>query len=129
VQFLEALGRYRRGRLHQKVLSLLIHREGYDLAQVRLVGQQHDDTINTRRRAAVRRGTKLEGVEQAGKPRLCRFLGVTGNGEGLVHDVRPMVTDRTRRQFRAVAHDVVLIGIDRQRILRLERFEAALRHR
>ena len=49
--------------------------------------------------------------------------------ERLVHDVGPVVADRAARQLDAVADDVVLVGLDRQRILRLQRVEPALRHR
>src|SRR5258708_4410844 len=40
-----------------------------------------------------------------------------------------MIADRTRRQLHPVADDVVLIGEDRQRVLRFERLQPALRHR
>src|SRR6266436_5565718 len=40
-----------------------------------------------------------------------------------------MVADRPRGQLDPVADDVVLVGGDRQRILLLEPFEPALRHR
>ncbi len=40
-----------------------------------------------------------------------------------------MVPDGARRQFDAVADDVVLIGVDGERILGEERFHATLRHR
>ena len=53
VQFLEPLGRDRRRCLHQQVLSLLVHREGDDLAQIGLVGDQLHDAVDAGRRAAV----------------------------------------------------------------------------
>ncbi len=40
-----------------------------------------------------------------------------------------LVADRARGDFEAVADRVVLVGLDRQRILVQQRFEAALRHR
>ena len=58
------------------------------------------------------------------------FLGtVPGDLEGAQHDVGPMVSNRAARQLDAVADDVVLVRFDRQRILRVERVEPALRHR
>src|SRR5262249_43573543 len=42
---------------------------------------------------------------------------------------RAMVADGPARQLDAVADDVVLIRLERQRVLRLERVQAALRHR
>ena len=43
-------------------LRLLVHREGDDLADVRLVGQQHDDAVDAGRDAAVRRRAVVEGA-------------------------------------------------------------------
>src|SRR6185503_4678156 len=54
---------------------------------------------------------------------------VAGDLERLVHDVGTMVADGTRRQLHAVADDVVLERLDRERVLAGERFEPALRHR
>ncbi len=51
VQFLEALGRHRRRRLHHQVARLLVHREKDDLADVRRVGQEPDDAVDPRREA------------------------------------------------------------------------------
>ena len=129
MQFLEPLRRDRRRRLHQQILRLLVHREGDDLADVRRVGQQHDDAVDARRRAAMRRRAVFEGVEHAAEPRLDLFRRIAGDRKGLVHDVGAMIADRARRQLDAVADDVVLERVDRQRILRLERLEPALRHR
>ena len=42
-------------RVHHQILGLLVHREEHDLADVGLVGEQHDDPVDARRRAAVRR--------------------------------------------------------------------------
>ena len=40
-----------------------------------------------------------------------------------------VVPDGAGGQLDAVAHDVVLVGVDRERIFRLQGFQAALRHR
>ena len=99
---------------HQQVLGLLVHREGDDLADVRLVGEQHDDAVDAGRRAAVRRRAVAEGVaacrRSAPRPR----PPIAGDLEGLEHDVGPVVADRARRQLDAVADDVVLVGQDRR---------------
>jgi F-type H+-transporting ATPase subunit b len=67
--------------------SPLVHREENDFADVRLVGQQHDDAVDARRRAAVRRRAELEGVEHAAEARLDVFRRIAGDLERLVHDV------------------------------------------
>ena len=60
------------GRLHQQVLGLLVHREGDDLADVRLVGEEHDDAVDARRRArraaARRSGTRSACRRSAPRP-------------------------------------------------------------
>src|SRR3546814_12681026 len=56
-------------------------------------------------------------------------LAVTRDLECLVHDIRAVVPDRPRRQFDAVADDVILPSENVERILGLECFEFALRHR
>lgn len=56
-------------------------------------------------------------------------LAETDLFEGGDHGFRRLVTDRARGDFEAVADGVVLVGLDRQRILVLQRLEAALRHR
>src|SRR5207237_4064050 len=54
---------------------------------------------------------------------------VAGYLERLEHYVGTMVADRAARQLDAVADDVVLVRLDREWVARLERLEAALRHR
>ena len=51
VTFRRNLGR----RLHEQVFGALVHREGDDFANIGLVGKQHDNSIDTRRRPAMRR--------------------------------------------------------------------------
>src|SRR3546814_587269 len=43
--------------------------------------------------------------------------------------VGPVVPDRARGKLHAVAHDVVLIGEDVERVFRFQRLQLALRHR
>src|SRR5207245_292727 len=61
--------------------------------------------------------------------RLHLLAAVPGDGERLVHDLGPVVPDRAARELDPVAHDVVLIGLDRERVLRLQGLETALGHR
>src|SRR3546814_10225292 len=56
-------------------------------------------------------------------------LAIARDLERLVHDVGAVVPDRARRQFDAVADDVILPREDVERVLGLQRFELALRHR
>ena len=49
VQFAQLLGRHWSRRAHHQVFGLLVHREDHDLADVGLVGQQHDDAVHPRR--------------------------------------------------------------------------------
>ena len=54
---------------------------------------------------------------------------VACNLKSLVHDLRLVIADRTRRQLDPVADDVVLISQDVQRIHCLQGFHLPLRHR
>ena len=77
----------------------------------------------------MRRGAVAESVQHAAEAGFDFRSRVAGDGKGLDHDVRSVVADGARRQLDAVADDVVLVGLDGQRVLRLKRFHAALRHR
>src|SRR5438876_5058675 len=129
VQLLEALRRHRRRRLHQEILRLLVHRERDHLADVALAGNEHDDPIDAWRRAPVGRRAEPERVQHPAEARLHLLAAVPGDGERLVHDLGPVVPDRAARELDPVAHDVVLIGFDRERVLRLQGLETALGHR
>src|SRR4029079_12314813 len=87
------------------------------------------DAVDARGRAAMRRRSELEGVDHAREVRIDFFPAVTRDLERLVHDVGTMVPDRPRAQLNTVANEVILPGEDVERILRLERFHFALRHR
>src|SRR6516162_2614533 len=73
--------------------------------------------------------TVAEGVEHGQEAGLDLGRVVTGDRKGLVHNVRPVIADRTGSEFHAVADNVVLMRQDRQRVLVFERVEPALRHR
>ncbi len=65
MQLLELLGRRLRRRAHHQVLGALVHREQHHLAQVFLAGEQHDDAVDARRDAAVRRRAERKRVQHA----------------------------------------------------------------
>ena len=56
MQFSQPLGLDFGRRVHEQVLSLLIHGKGYDFADIGLVGKKHDDTVHARRRTIDLRG-------------------------------------------------------------------------
>src|ERR1041385_1463822 len=129
VELAQAPGVHLARRLHQEVLGLLVHGERDDLADVPLLGEQHDDAVDARRRATVGRRAVLERSEHAAEPALHLLAAIAGDLEGLVHDVGTVVPDRAARQLDPVADDVVLVGLDRQGVLSLEGLEPPLRHR
>ena len=116
-------------RPHHQVLGLLVHREQRDLADIGFIGQQHDDAINARGQPAMGRTAVLEGIIERAKAVLDILRRVAGNLEGLDHGAWLMVSDRAAAQFHAVAHDVVLVGQDIERIHAIERFATTLGHR
>ena len=128
-QFAELFDIGFRGGVHHQVLCLLVERERDHFADVRLVGEQHDDAVHPRGDAAVRGRAELECLDHAAETLVHGFLLVSGDLERLVHDVRTVVADRAAGKFHAVADDVILIRQDVQRILGRERFHAALGHR
>ena len=67
VQFLQLLFINDARRAKKQLFGLLIEREGRDFADIRRVGQQHDDAVNARRDSAMRRGPILKGSEHAAK--------------------------------------------------------------
>ena len=113
----ELLGRHFRRRAHHQILGALVHREQHHLAQILLAGEQHDDAVDAGRDAAMRRRAERERVQHAAEFLLQHFLRIAGDGEGLLHHLGAMITDGAGRQFDAVADDVVLDRLNRQRIL------------
>ena len=69
VQLAQLLFRDRPRSVHHEVLRLLVHGEGHDLADVRLIGDEHDHAVHARRDAAVGRGSQLEGVDHGRRSR------------------------------------------------------------
>ena len=70
----------------------------------------------------------MEGVPKGGELGLHHRLGIAGDLERLLHDIRAMVPDGAAGQLHAVAHHVILEGKDIQRVHGLQRLLAALRH-
>ena len=54
----------------------------------------------------------LHGAQHAAELLLQHVLAIAGNVEGLAHDFRLVVTDCARAQLIAIAHNIVLEGID-----------------
>ena len=75
------------------------------------------------------RGAVFKRIEHAGEFALQSLLVVTGDLEGLVHDLGQVIADGARRELNAVANDVVLMGQHLERLLGLERLKTSLGHR
>ena len=88
VQFAQPVRVDRCRCLHHQILGSLGHREGDDLADVRLVREQHDDAVDPGGRATMRRGAELERAQHAAEARLHLFGPVAGDAEGVRHDAR-----------------------------------------
>ena len=86
------------------------------------------DAIDTGRRAAMRRGAVLERAVHAAETLDDVLLAIARDLERLHHRLGAMVADAAGGDLVAVAGDVVLERLDGQRVLRLQRVEAALRH-
>ena len=114
---------------HQQVLRLLVHREGDYLADVRRVGKEHHHAVDARGDSAVRRRAELERAVEGAELLHDVVLRVARDLERLVHDLDLVVADRARRELDAVADDVVLVRLDGERVLGIERLKPALRHR
>src|SRR5690606_22100691 len=91
--------------------------------------QQHHDPVNPRSHAAVWRRSILEGTIEPAETLLHILARKPHLLKGRHHGFGLLVTDRSRSDFETVTDRVVLIGIDRQRVLALERFAPTLRHR
>ena len=116
VQVAELLRAHRVRRVHHQVLGVLIHREHDDFADVRLIREQHHDAVDARRDAAVWRRAVLQRIDQRTETLIDFLARIARDLERPVHDFRMMVADRARRQLVAIADNVVLESLDRQRI-------------
>ncbi len=121
-------GRHIRRRVHQEVERLLVHREQRDFAQVLRADQKHDDAVDASGHAAMRRRAVLECAIETAEALFHVLLAEADLLECLDHDVRQLVTDRAGSNFKAVADEIVLVSLDRQRILVFQRVHTALRH-
>ena len=57
--------------------------------------EQHDYAVDARRDAAMGRGAEFQGTQHAAEFFFQNALVVTSDGEGLFHDLRLVVPDRT----------------------------------
>ncbi len=80
--------------------------------------EQHDDAVDARRHAAMRRRAILEGAVEAAEALFDVLARQADHLEGLDHGLRQMVADAAGGDLEAVADEVVLERLDRQRILR-----------
>ncbi len=116
-------------RAHHEILSALIHGKRDDLADVVLAGEQHHHSVNSWCNSAMRRCTIFERRYHAAELLVHGLRRIASDAKRLVHDLRIVVPDRATRQLIPVAHDVILVCEDIQRILSLKSLHAALRHR
>ena len=117
------------GCAHHQVLRIAVERECDDVTDGVLLGDQHDHTVNAGCHACVGRCAVGEGGVKRTELRLNVLLAVAGDLKRLAHDLGVMVTHGTGGKLHAVAHDIVLVSKDLQRILVHEGIHAALGHR
>ena len=123
VELAQLLRRGLRRRAHHQILGALVHREQHDLAQILFPAQQHDDAVDAGRDAAVRRRAERERVQHAAEFLLQHAFVIAGDGESLLHHVRPMVADRAGGKLHAVADDVVLDRLESEHLFAVGGFE------
>src|SRR5580700_371715 len=126
MELAQLLRRRRRRRAHKQILRALVHREKRHLAQILLAREQHHDAIHARRHPSMRRGAVLERPVHAAESLDHRLFAVARDLEGLQHGLGTMVADAARREFVAIACNVVLERLDRERVLAKQRFKSAL---
>ena len=105
----------RRCATHQALGSLGL-REGHDLADVRLARQQHDDSVESRRDAAVGRGAVLEGLQQESEALLGLLVRDAKDFEYLALHLAAMDPDAPRTELVPVHHHVVGLRADLARV-------------
>src|SRR5215217_6905978 len=85
--------------------------------------EQHHDSVDPGRHAAVGRGAVLKGPVHAPESLLEHALVVAGDRESLAHHVWAVIADRAGGDLIAVANHVVLVGRQRENPLRLGHVE------
>ena len=85
---------FRRG-CHHQVFGLLIHWENDDLADIRLIRQQHHDAVDARCGATMRRRAIAEGIQHAAEAMFHFFRRLARDFKGTDHDIRAMIADGT----------------------------------
>src|SRR5690606_8356290 len=87
------------------------------------------NTIDTKSGATMGRSAILEGPIQAAELLLDLFARLAGQLESLDHGLRLLITYRAGGDFKAIADGIVLIGLERERIVAIQAVNTALRHR
>ena len=116
MQLVELFLRDFAGGAHHEVLGALVHREGDYLADGVLSREEHDHAVHARGDARVRGRAVAEGVVHRGELGLHVLLAEVDELKGLYHDVRLVVAHRAGGELHAVAHEVVLVGGDGERV-------------
>src|ERR687893_1058786 len=107
VEFLELVFRDGAGGVHHLVAGRLGLGEGHDLADVRLVAEDHDQAVYPRRYAPVRRGAVAEGREHGAEAPLGLLCPDADHVEDPLLDVGAGNSDDPRRELGPVRHEVV----------------------
>jgi len=102
---------------HQQILRLLIHREKRDLAQVLRPDKQHHDTVNPCRHATMRRRAILERAIHTAETLFKHAFIIARKRERLFHNFRLVISNSAGADFITIAHHIILIGADCERIL------------
>ena len=72
------------------------------------------------------RCTVMEGIVESRELGDHNLLGIAGNLKGTDQGIHIVVAHRTGRKLYAVADNIILLGIDGQRVLGVERFQTCL---
>ena len=92
------------------VTALVVLREGDEVTDGLLAGEQCADTVETKCQTSVRRSTVLEGVDDESELIFSLLRTDAQNLEHSLLNLRIMDSDGTATEFCAVQHEVVGIG-------------------
>ncbi len=121
------------GGAHHQVLGVLVHGEGDDLPDALLAGEHHDQPVHAGGCTGMGGCAVGEGIVHGGELGLDVVLAQAHHLEGLDHDLGVVVPDGAGSTLVAVAHQVVLVGIDGQQLFGIalglfQGLQAALGH-
>src|SRR5439155_6633274 len=100
----------RRWRLGEWVRAARRLREGDDLADVRLAGEERNETFDAEGEATVRRCTHLQRLQEPPEFRLSLLVGHAHRAEDPLLDLLAMDPDRARAELPAVPDQVVVLA-------------------